>query len=442
MTKRWIMGWFVLVFSFSLAGTAGANNEAEELRKMLQEQYKLIQEMEKRLQEIEKKQAKAPEVKANDFRAYWDEGLRLETADKDFQMRIGGRLHIDGMVISGDDDMEAAYPGQLKDGTQFRRARLDFRGTIYKYTDFRLQLDFAGAKVAFKDAYVAFRNFPGGALQVGQFKEPFSLEELASSNDLTFLERALPNAFAPSRNIGIQLSNNAFDQMMTWAGGVFRETSDDSVTVHSDQGYNFTGRLTFNPLYRDQGRHVVHLGAAFTHKTTQDNDQLRYRQRPEAHQAPRFVDTNTFLANSVDILGLEAAWVFGPFSLQGEYMVPWVSGKDDQTNVSFSGYYLQASYWLTGEHRSYSRRSGVFTYVRPKSNLMRGGGWGGWEVAARYSHIDLTDKNIKGGRLNDFTAGLNWHLNPNSRMMFNYTYADDKQVGRTNIYQARLQVHF
>jgi len=68
-------------------------------------------------------------------------------------------------------------------------------------------------------------------------------------------------------------------------------------------------------------------------------------------------------------------------------------------------------------------------------------------LAARYSTVDLTDKDVKGGEQYNITAGLNWHLNPNSRIMFNYVYADlenraDVKDDDINIFQVRFQVNF
>jgi len=69
------------------------------------------------------------------------------------------------------------------------------------------------------------------------------------------------------------------------------------------------------------------------------------------------------------------------------------------------------------------------------------------EVGLRYASVDLTDEDIEGGELSDITFGVNWHLNPNVRMMFNYVYADleDRAEGGdddADIFQARFQIGF
>ena len=109
----------------------------------------------------------------------------------------------------------------------------------------------------------------------------------------------------------------------------------------------------------------------------------------------------------------------------------------------FNGFYAFASYFLTGEHRPYSTSSGTFAGIKPKQNFLDGkGGLGAWEIAARYSQLDLNDEGIDGGKLGDFTFGLNWYLNPNYRVTFNYVFADLKDVGDTHILGMRFQVAF
>jgi phosphate-selective porin OprO/OprP len=113
----------------------------------------------------------------------------------------------------------------------------------------------------------------------------------------------------------------------------------------------------------------------------------------------------------------------------------------DGSDPSFSGYYAYASYFLTGEHRAYKNSSGTFDRVKPKTNFGKGG-TGAWEVALRYSGLDLNDAPIQGGELEDITFGLNWYLNPNVRAMFNYVLADLDTVGNADIVQLRFQIDF
>ena len=108
------------------------------------------------------------------------------------------------------------------------------------------------------------------------------------------------------------------------------------------------------------------------------------------------------------------------------------------------------SSFLTGEHRPYDRQYGVFDRVRPKKDFAPfKGHWGAWEMAARYSVLDLSDRGIQGGEGRDFTAGLNWYLYPTMRVMFNYVHSVTQDRinpsidrGRLNIFQMRVQLAF
>jgi phosphate-selective porin OprO/OprP len=90
--------------------------------------------------------------------------------------------------------------------------------------------------------------------------------------------------------------------------------------------------------------------------------------------------------------------------------------------LAFSGAYAQAGYFLTGETRPYNRAAGTFGRVVPIA-AFGPCGQGAWEVAARWSYIDLNDENIQGGKLNDATVGLNWYLNRYTKFQFNYIHA-------------------
>ncbi len=409
-------------------------DEAEETIRSLQEE---VEELRKAKQEEPKPAAEDPST----FRVFWKDGLRAETKDKKFTARIGGRINTDFTAGSVSDDLKDEV-GDFKNGVEFRRARLYMQGTAYENFDYKIQLDFAGGDAAFKDVYMGYNGIPYvGGIRVGQFKEPFSLEELTSSNQITFLERALPNeALVPSRNTGIMLYNALLNQRMTVAGGYFHDT-DDFGDETSDHEQVFTGRVTGLPLYEDEGRLLVHLGAAGRWRKT-GTETARFRSRPEIHNADRFIDTGDFDTESYTQAGAEFATVVGPASLQAEYIY---TGTDTpgSADPAFDGFYVFGSYFLTGEHRPYRPAEAIFEPVRPKHNFsIKDGTWGAWEVAARYSQADLDDSGIEGGELRNTTVGLNWYLNYNYRIMGNWVHTHRKSVGSGDLFGVRFQVFF
>lgn len=372
----------------------------------------------------------APSAAAADWNAKWSNGHQIESEDGDFKLKFGGRIQSDWTFADGD-------VFGLEDGNEFRRARLFFSGTVYGNVEFKAQYDFAGGDADFKDVYLGIKKTPIGNLRFGHFKEPFSLEELTSSKYITFLERSLPIIFAPSRNTGIMVHDQRGNRF-TWAVGVFRETEDTGIGS-GDGKRNLTARVTGLPLYEDEGRRLIHLGVSLSRKDFGD-DLFRFRQRPEAHQTPRFVDTGSFAADSVDLIDLEVATVQGPFWAMAELL----QAEADATPLgdpSFDGYHVQAGYFLTGEHRAYKTSAATFDRLKPNSNFGKDG-TGAWEIAARVSNLNLNDAAISGGEIDNYTIAVNWYLNPVTRFMLNYVNADVEGVGDADLILLRTQIDF
>ena len=211
---------------------AGAD-EVDDLKEELKDQKARSADLESRVTQLEaqrKLSGSSPNPNPTDLRAYWKEGLRLETQDKEFQLKLGGRIQYDSLWISEDDDVKTMI-GEQEDGTEFRRVRLYAEGLVYGNMEYKLQVDFAGGGADLKDVYLGLTDLCIGKLRVGHFKEPFSLDELTSAKYITFLERGLPNAFAPSRNSGFMLHDTALDGRATWAIGVFRDTDDTGMNI-------------------------------------------------------------------------------------------------------------------------------------------------------------------------------------------------------------------
>ena len=435
------------------------NVQAKEDEKSVTEQILDILKKEDKITDEEyeelSKRAQEEKGKDTDFDVFWKDGLKFESKDGNFKAQIGGRIQVDYAKIDGDNPMVndiETLEGNTLDGSgvEFRRARLFMSGTIYDSVEFKAQYDFAGSDADFKDVWIGLRDIPYvGVIRGGHQKEPFSLEEQTSSKYITFMERALPNAFSPSRNTGLLMKNAVLDKRMTWGVGVFEDVDDTGDSFNDFDDWNATARITGLPWYEEDGRRLVHLGLSYTHQFRDDDDTtVRFRQRPESHITDaRIVNTDRFGADDVDIVTPELALVYGPFSLQGEYTYTWTDASEAD-DPEFDGYYIFGSWFITGEHRRYSTSSGAFSRVKPKTNFHpTEPGWGAWEVAARYSNIDLNDEEIDGGEADNITLGLNWYLNPNVRMMFNYVYSDlEDRAGvdddDLNIFQTRLQIDF
>lgn len=334
-------------------------------------------------------------------------------------VKWGGRLMFDTTFITAG----SSHPSGDDDGSEFRRARLFAQIDVSEHISAKVQYDFAGQDVDFKDVYIKYKTSAGG-ITVGHHYQPFSLDELTSSKYITFIERAtVIEALSLGRDTGISTSNR-FGENTGWALGVFRPV-DDSGDGTGDGDYSITGRLT-HAIPQEDG--TIHLGLAAS--VAGSRDVTRVRSRPEVHQAGRVVDTGDGTSDGSLLMGFEFAWNSGPNTFQAEYIMNSISdfdtgaGPDD---VDFNGYYVSFSRFLTGERRGYNK-AGKWNRIKPLENWEGKGLNGAWEAALRYSMLDLTDGAFD-EEVAGITAGVNWYLNPYSRIMLNVVRSEAELNG-------------
>jgi phosphate-selective porin OprO/OprP len=437
--------WFLVAAVLACGAVVGPTGAAiaASVNERLEETEERLRMLQDEVQELRKEAAAKPVAAPEDpktFRVFWKEGLRFETKDKKFTSKIGGRIQNDYSWGTQDSDVQDVV-GDFKNGTEFRRARVYIEGSIYDDFIYKAQYDFAGGDSAFKDVYLGMRNIPyAGTFKVGQYKEPFSLEELTSSNYITFMERSLPNALVPARSTGLSFQNTLLDERVNWAIGTFRKT-DDFGDNAGDGELVVSGRVAALPIYQDEGRTLWEVGVSSRYYRPGE-DQLGFDSRPENHLADRYIDTGDFAVNNSFNQGVETALVLGPASLQSEWVY---TGTDTpgSADPNFWGMYVFGSYFLTGESRPYKLEEAAFTAVQPKRNFsFTGDGWGAWELAARYSMLDLSSAGIDGGTLRDVTTGVNWYPNSNFRVMFNWVHAELQSTGSADLFATRFQVFF
>ena len=377
------------------------------------------------------------------FRTYWRSGLRADSANRDFRLNFGLQMQNDWATFFGAEGLENQTGSSFNGGTEFRRARVHMAGSLYQRVDFKTQYDLADGVASFKDVYVGLNTPALGTVRVGHQKHPFGLEALTSSRFTTFMERSLASVLYPGRDTGMRFDRRFLDQRLTFGAGIFKDS--DSFGNSQASNFSFASRLTGLPWIRQQGNGLLHLGVSYSRRSHAAN-QVRFAQRPESHLAPRLVDTGLFHANRTHVLGLEGSWVNGPFSIQGEFFRAFVDSN--QRDPRFASFYVEGSFFLTGESRGYSKSKGAFDRFFPARNLRAGErGAGAWELSGRFSRLDLRDGPVDGGQLQNFTVGLNWYLNPYTKMMLNYVRSDVDQQQffdslLSNILQMRFQVDF
>jgi len=240
---------------------------------------------------------------------------------------------------------------------------------------------------------------PSTKLTVGKTKETFSYEMVGDAANLPQQERVM-NPFFVSRNVGAKLSHVfGEDHRMTFSAGVFNSgwLKADST---SDVGTHVSARVTGLVWDQAEGKRFLHLGMSAS-RLGATNGVLRYRGRPETNVGDYYVDTGDLSASHARHLGLEALWNEGPFSVLAEHVRAQVN-TSASGNADLYGYYVTASWILTGETRPYDRTVGYARRILPEH---RGGAV---ELVARYSHVDLDDGAVAGGTFNRPQLGVNW----------------------------------
>jgi len=402
--------------------------------------------------------------------------------------------------------------GPLQDGTFFRRIRPYVEGTFWDIFEYRLILAAENDQFSTEgldEFWIGVNKIPFiGTIRMGHCKTPMGLEGdmTASSRDMTFMERsAYSETILLNQNFstGIWFNNTYFDDRMSQQFMIFRPDQGASSGAFFGTGqWGWQGRLTGLPLYEEEGRKLLHLGISYGYRNGQDTlatspfRLMQLRARPELRDdvpagsssssqtvpnsdSNRLIDTGQIAAASEYLLGLELLQIWGPFSVQAEYGWNFVNGAvganpTGQTfnpsikpgqNYMFNGGYVQLAYTLTGENRGYDKKIGTLAryyygpngpytnawFVRDENGRLNVG-TGAWEIAARYTYVDLNDgtglNRIAGGRLDGFSLALNWYLNRNMNLMIDWVSDRRSDVppgafaGYINGFGTELQIQF
>ncbi|HEY0982314.1 OprO/OprP family phosphate-selective porin [Schlesneria sp.] len=426
--------------------------------------------------------------------------------------KLTGFLQLDtGFYAQSPENI--ATVGDAQNGTGFRRARFAVQGKVAEFTNYQLEVDFATAgRPSFFDNYVEQGNLPFfGEVRAGQFLQPFSVDAMSGFRNLPFLERSLPFlAFVPFRRVGIMSSNASEDEMTHWAYSIFRTGGYNNAPLGDSRfatdfgnigGFSFSTRVT-HLLYYDEcaeDRDLWHIGAAYNYGRLGANDAkgsgapgnagspepfYQARTTPEfgplgypelsasfgnaVNGTPIFVDTGRYQADYFNLFGLETVYQSGPLSFQSEYMATVVESVVGP--VFYQGAYAEVMYRLTGEHRRYDKKLSALRNPIPNSNFLplKTGeirGWGAWEVAARWSVVDLNNPDkldghyynsatnsydgtnkAGNGLLNDATLGMTWFLNAHTKLQLNWIHAmlrnQAKGYSSADLFVSRIQVDF
>jgi phosphate-selective porin OprO/OprP len=371
-------------------------------------------------------------------------GFKMESADGEHSMELHGRIQADYLdTISGD--------GETKDKFNIRRAYLYANGKLYKNWEYLLVGAFHGTPQLIW-AEINAHLWEEVQFKFGQMRFPFSVNESTSSRNIDFMERALPMQFIPGIDLGAMVHGHPTTGLYYAAGvvngGLRNNPGLSSTGLDEDNdvdGKDFLGHISYNaaPIlgHKDSIYHVGFSYAVGDQPTKDPDSALRASTETGAL---KFFQADTFGDPSVDLsrIGTTTVLAHGPVKLVGEYVNNNFEGKASGQNFNrdIDAFYMSAHWLITGEkYANFFGKQNAFGDIVPTRNFDMKGGWGAWELAFRFSHMDASDfkaDNAAGtGRLltgfaneaDGYTVGLKWIVNPQVRFLANYVRTDFNQ---------------
>ena len=391
-----------------------------------------------RKQELAQEQTTAEKEKnkSNGVVVAGREGFGIRSADNAFKLNFKGVLQVDSRFYDGTRLSSPPVPGtQTPDTFLLRRARPIIEGTLYDKYDFRLMPDFGNGKQQLFDAYIQARFLPELQLRVGKYKSPFGLEQLQEDVSLTFAERSLVTDLVPNRDVGAQLQGNLFDGTLAYQVGVFNGEPDGTTQadIDSNSGKDIEARVFARPFLNGSLSPLRGLGVGLAYTTGRQTGSTGTSNLPTyvtiGQQAFFGYNTGAFANGDRQRVSPQAYYYWGPFGALVEY----VRSSQDATRAGITrtidnnAWQVNLGWVLTGEDAG-------FDGVTPNHPFVPGkGGWGAFQIVARYSQLTVDDDAFAGSaavRLAEPTAsareakdtgiGLNWYISKYIRVYFDY----------------------
>jgi len=391
--------------------------------------------------------------------------LVFESDDSAFKWWVDARAYLDVAMYMDDgglynmdsddiDDYEDFWEKNdaLSGGAILRRARFALKSQLWDNWYGEVDFDFAEEAAAVKDAYISYRGLFGGngRVRVGNFRQPNGLEEVTTSRNLMFMERSQgTEPFVVGRRMGVEVTRWA----PNWRGTVSMFGADvDEFVKEANEQINFAARFNYAPIATDESTLLIGLSGtmqkpAFVGEPDPDNDNersvssVKFNSRPESNVSDtKFIYAKIKDVENYSIIGTELAYVNKRFMAQGEYIMSSVNRYEDKESISYSGGYGFVSYFLTDDTHAYDHKDAEFARVTPGAKS------GAWELAFRYSTVDLNDVDAEEehGSSTSMTFGVNYYPNPNIKLMLNYGMVDNDEfaVGKDEQYNGDYDFNY
>jgi phosphate-selective porin OprO/OprP len=495
-----------LVAALASAAQAASPGDTQDLKNQIQAMQSQFEALKKssdeKVGEMQKKLAAFQEQYATEKKKDKDAAVRvslvngsptISSSDNAFSISLTGLMQADyGYYMQGSraKTLGPSYGPDLSSGTNIRRSAIGVRGRMFSDWSYMLLYNFGNSATETPGgilySYLQYDGFGPLTIRAGAIAPPSSIEDGTSPADLMFIERNSSSnlqrniAGAEGRaGVTVAYAGDRLFAALSYSGG---KVQDPAVF---DEQMAVVGRLSYLAVAdQESDRHLI-VGGNFVHVfKLQDmvaggNDTLQ--TSPSANvlhcftladfpeltvdsTASKLVNTGSLPANHVTSAGLETAGNWKNFYVQSAYYLYQIDRAPVAYNVYtasstyaaqtvhpsdnvFHGWYVQASWVLTGESKPFIKSTSAFGSPKPFRPLsVKDGGWGAWELAARYSTLNLNShensadgvvtgwsgvqksytffNTVRGGNQRIATVGLNWYPVSTIRLLFNYLYVD------------------
>ncbi|WP_309606762.1 porin [Phenylobacterium sp.] len=396
----------------------------------------------------------------------------IESADGRFSAKLHGVMQFDaadykqatpGPIIAdfrrGAAGTDTAHARDLNSGSNFRRARIGIEGKAFGDWDYNLLFEFGGAGEEdaghIQEMWAQYSGLKPFHVRIGAFPPSIGLEDQGSTNGALFLERPA------SADMARSLTGGDFREAGQFWGGTDRwyvsgavsgrvvgvvNSQATGVTQPFDTAVNYVGRVAFVPVRTDDamlelgvhGGYVARPADAGGPDTPAGTSRypITIQERPELRvDGTRLVSTGAINARRASTLGIEASGQVGSLFLQSEYERFRIARLNPAPGVSdpeFHGWYVEGGWTVTGERRRFN--AATFAWDSPLVDhpfSLADRTWGAWELAGRYSDMNLNyhagavgtapgADALRGGDQRIVTAGVNWFPNTFFRLMLDF----------------------
>jgi len=375
---------------------------------------------------------KAEQRKGIPLEVSYRDGFRLSTKDPDdFSLTLGGLLQVDYRYFRYENE------DPNKNRFDIRRARLIMKGRILRHFDYKFQYEFSGAgSRRLLDAYVDVNAIPYASFRVGQYKSPFSFEQVTPDSNLFFAERSMGFYLTPGRDLGLMAHHSLWDDRFNYGIGFFNGDGPDDTVGGDVDSPQVIGRVVASPFkHLEDGSFIQGLqfgGSGSYGNIDRNNVQATIRTTGLTKFFDVASSAKFAIVRDVDKLtryGAELAWPYGPFLLSGEYIKAKFSGVQTSSNrfdVGLRDYYVSFLWMVTGENPVIQK--GVLQPMRPKRSLWQGG-WGAFGLAFRYDSFEadpavyqyLVEPGDSVRKATGYSFAVNWWMNPYARLLIDLT---------------------